>query len=67
MYTAIGPTVRDFPMAQTLLTGLGERRIAAATIVANSTKDSVTNVKNETNSAKGTCIGYLDEHISDTS
>ena len=51
-------------MAQTLFTGHGERRIAAATNVANSTKDSVTNVKNETNTAKDACIGYLDEHTS---
>ena len=51
-------------MAQTLFTGHGERRIAAATNVANSTKDSVTNVKNETNAAKDSCTGYLHEHIS---
>ena len=50
-------------MAQALCTGHGERRIAAATNVTNSTllgtKASVTNVKNETNSAKDACIGYL--------
>ena len=51
-------------VSQTLFTGHGERRIAAATNVANSTKDSVTNVKNETNTAKDACIGYLDEHTS---
>ena len=47
-------------MAQTMLTGHGERRIASATNVANSTK--VTNVKNETNSTKEAYIGYFDDH-----
>ena len=51
-----------FCMAQTLFTGHGKRRIAAATNVANSTKDSVTNVKSETNSTKDAYIGYLDDH-----
>ena len=54
------------PIAQTLCRGHGKRRIAAATNVTNSTllgtKDSVTNVKNETNSAKDTFIGYIDSH-----
>ena len=45
-------------MAQTMLTGHGERRIAAATNATNSTKDSVTNVKNETNRTKEAYIGY---------
>ena len=42
----------NFPMAQTLFMGYGERRIAAATNVTNSANDSLTNVKNETNSTK---------------
>ena len=48
-------------MAQALFTGYGERLIAAATKVTNSTKDSVTNVKNETNSTKDACLRYLDD------
>ena len=51
-------------MAQTLFTGHGERRIAAATNVTNSTivaKDSVTNVQNETNSTKDACLCCLDD------
>ena len=51
-------------MAQTLFTGYRERLIAAATNVTNSTivaKDSVTNVKNETNSTKDACLRYLDD------
>ena len=51
-------------MAQTMLTGHGERRIAAATNVTNSTKDSVTNVKNETNSTNDAYIGCSDDHTS---
>ena len=46
-------------MAQALFTGYGERLIAAATKVTNSTKDSVTNVKNETESIKDACIRYF--------
>ena len=48
-------------MAQTMFTGHGERQIAAATNVTNSTKDSV---KNEINSTLDIEMGYLDDHTS---
>ena len=51
-------------MAQTMFTGHGERQIAAATNVTNSTKDSGKDVKNKTNSTQDIDIGYLDDYTS---